>query len=168
MSEISTPRDLFLHKLGDILYVEEHLEREVLPQLLQEATHPELAKGLERHLEQTRSHVENVEAAFEKLGEQPKAEECVAFEGLRKEHQQIVGETSAELLDQVVLLSATATEHYEISSYNALVTMARSLGERDVIDLFEQNLQDDKEAARQLESLTRTLTKEDAKELADS
>ena len=168
MSEITTPRDLILHKLGDILYVEEQLEQAVLPQLAQEATNPELKKGLEKHLEQTRSHVENVEAAFEKLGQQPTSEECTAFEGLRKEHEEIAGETAPELLDQVVLLSAAATEHYEISSYNALVTMARSLGERDVIDLFEQNLQDDKEAARQLESLTRTLTKEDAKELADS
>ncbi len=162
MSEITTPRDLFLHKLGDILYVEEHLEREVLPQLLQEATHPELAKGLEKHLEQTRSHVENVEAAFEKLGEKPTSEECTAFEGLRKEHEEIVGETAPELLDQVVLLSAAATEHYEISSYENLITMARSLGERDVIELFEKNLKDDKETARQLESLAKELSKEHA------
>lgn len=168
MPEITTPRDLFLHKLGDILYVEEHLEQDVLPQLMQEATNEELKKGLEKHLEQTRSHVENVETAFEKLGEQPTSEKCTAFEGLRKEHQEIVGETAPELLDQVVLLSAAATEHYEISSYNSLVTMARALGAQDVIDLFEQNLQDDKEAARQLESLAKTLTKENAKAVAES
>jgi ferritin-like metal-binding protein YciE len=166
MSEITTPRDLFLHKLGDILYVEEHLEQDVLPRLMQETTNAELKKGLEKHLEQTRSHVENVEAAFDKLGERPTREECIAFEGLRNEHEQIVGETAPELLDQVVLLSAAATEHYEISSYNSLVTMARALGEQDVIDLFEKNLQDDKETARQLESLAKTLTKEDAKELS--
>ncbi|MBW3592516.1 MAG: ferritin-like domain-containing protein [Actinobacteria bacterium] len=166
MSEITTPRDLFLHKLGDILYVEEHLEQDVLPQLMQEATNEELKKGLQKHLEQTRSHVENVEAAFEKLGEEPTREECIAFEGLKKEHEEIVGETAPELLDQVVLLSAAATEHYEISSYNSLVTMARALGEQDAIELFERNLRDDKETARQLESLAKTLTKEDAKALS--
>jgi ferritin-like metal-binding protein YciE len=166
MAEITTPRDLFLHKLGDVLYVEEHLEQDVLPRLLNEATSPELKKGLEKHLEQTRSHVENVESAFEQLGERPKREECVAFEGLRKEHEQIVGETSPELIDHVVLLSATATEHYEISSYENLITLARALGERDVIDLFEKNLKDDKETARQLESLAKQLSKETVKELA--
>ena len=158
MPEISTPRDLFLHKLGDVLYVEEKLEQEVLPQLLQEATDDQLRKGLQKHLEQTRSHVENVEAAFEKLGEEPTSEECIAFEGLKKEHEQLVGETSPELVDHVVLLSAAATEHYEISSYENLITMARALGERDTIDLFEKNLKDDKETARQLESLAKTVS----------
>src|SRR5215211_1005842 len=168
MPEISTPRDLFLHKLGDVLYVEEKLEQEVLPQLLQEARDDQLRKGLQKHLEQTRSHVENVESAFEKLGEEPTSEECIAFEGLKKEHEQLVGETSPELVDHVVLLSAAATEHYEISSYENLITMARALGERDAIDLFEKNLKDDKETARQLESLAKTLSKETVKELSQA
>ena len=168
MPEITTPRELFLHKLGDILYVEEHLEQDVLPQLIGETTNDELRKGLEKHLEQTRSHVENVESAFETLGEEPKREECIAFEGLRKEHEQIAGETAPELLDHVVLISAAATEHYEISSYGNLITMARALGERDAIDLFEQNLADDKETARRLESLAKQLSKETAKEASES
>ena len=163
MSEITTPRDLFLHKLGDVLYVEEHLEQDVLPKLMEEATDEQLRKGLEKHLRETRSHVENLEAAFEKLGEEPTSEECIAFEGLRKEHEQIVGETSPELLDLVVIMSAAATEHYEIASYENLITMARSLGERDVIELFEKNLKGDKETARQLERLAKELSKEQAK-----
>ena len=166
MAEITTPRDLFLHKLGDVLYVEEHLERDVLPRLLNEATSPELKKGLEKHLEQTRSHVENVESAFEQLGERPTSEECVAFEGLRKEHEQIVGETSPELIDHVVLLSATASEHYEIAAYEGLITKARAMGEKRAVDLLENNLKDDKETARQLESLAKQLSKETVKELA--
>ena len=33
MADITTPRDLFLHELGDILYVEQKLTEEVLPKL---------------------------------------------------------------------------------------------------------------------------------------
>jgi ferritin-like metal-binding protein YciE len=36
MAEITTPRDLFLHELGDILYVERKLVNEVLPKLIGE------------------------------------------------------------------------------------------------------------------------------------
>ena len=32
MSEITNPRELFLHELGDILYVEQNLVEEALPQ----------------------------------------------------------------------------------------------------------------------------------------
>ena len=36
MSEITTPRELFLHELGDILYVERALADETLPKLIGE------------------------------------------------------------------------------------------------------------------------------------
>ncbi|MBA2537788.1 MAG: DUF892 family protein, partial [Actinobacteria bacterium] len=74
MSELTTPRDLFLHELGDILYVEEKLEQEVLPKLIEEVTDEEFKKGLEQHLTQTRSHIENVEEVFAKVGEEAKSE----------------------------------------------------------------------------------------------
>ena len=168
MPEITTPRELFLHKLGDILYVEEQLEQEVLPKIMGEVTNDELRKGLEKHLQETRGHVENVESVFEKLGEQPKAKECIAFEGLKKEHEQIVGETSPELIDLVATASVSGTEHYEITSYETLITMARALGERDVIQLLEDNLKDDKETARQVASIAKELSKEHAKEVSET
>ena len=50
MPDITTPRDLFLHELGDILYVEKKLTGEVLPKLIDEVQDPDFRKGLERHL----------------------------------------------------------------------------------------------------------------------
>ena len=165
MTSITSPRELFLHELGDILYVEEKLEQEVLPKLIREVTDEELRKGFEKHLEQTRSHVENVESVFEELGEQPTAEECVGFEGLRQEHEKLAGEVSTDLMDAVATGSAARTEHYEISAYEGLITKARALGEKKAVALLEQNLKDDKETARQLESIAKRLAKEQAEEL---
>lgn len=165
MASITSPRGLFLHELGDILYVEEKLEQEVLPKLISEVTDEELRKGFEKHLEQTRSHVENVESVFEQLGEQPTAEECTGFEGLRQEHEKLAGEVSADLMDAVATGSAARTEHYEISAYEGLITKARALGEKSAVDLLERNLKDDKETARQLESIAKRLAKEQAEEL---
>ncbi|MBA2616057.1 MAG: ferritin-like domain-containing protein [Actinobacteria bacterium] len=168
MSEITTPRDLFLHELGDILYVEEKLEQEVLPKLMDEVKSTEFRKGLEKHLRETRTHVENLEQVFELLGEEIQKEECVGFEGLKKEHDQLVEESSEDLIDLVDAGAVARTEHYEIAAYEGLITMARALGERDVIELFEKNLKDEKETLREVESLAKELTKASAKEMSEA
>ena len=67
MPDITTPRDLFLHELGDILYVEKKLTGEVLPKLIDEVQDPDFRKGLERHLDQTRGHVTNLEQIFDSM-----------------------------------------------------------------------------------------------------
>jgi ferritin-like metal-binding protein YciE len=160
MAEITTPRELFLHELGDILYVEEKLAQEVLPKLINEVQHDEFRTALENHLEETRGHIENVEQVFSTLGESPKAEQCVGFEGLKQEKEELTGKVSEMLVDSVNAGAAARTEHYEIAAYEGLITMARALGEREAVDLLEQNLKDDKETARQIESLAKQLSKE--------
>ena len=90
MSEITTLRELFLHELGDILYVERALVDEALPKLIGEVQDEEFRDGLEKHLKQTRQHVVNVESVFESLGEEPELEPCLGFKGLKKEHEKMV------------------------------------------------------------------------------
>src|SRR4029453_7911906 len=101
MAEMTTPRDLFLHELGDILYVERALADETLPKLIDEVSDEEFKSGLESHLKQTRQHVVNVENVFELLGEEPAVEKCVGFEGLKKEHDQLIEESASSLVDIV-------------------------------------------------------------------
>jgi ferritin-like metal-binding protein YciE len=160
VSEIRTPRDLFLHELGDILYVERKLVDEVLPKLIEEVGSAEFRKGLKRHLDQTKGHITNLEQVFDLLGEEPKAEKCIGFEGLKKEHEELVGEADPSLIDLIDTGAATRTEHYEIAAYSGLMEMARSLGESDAVSLLEENLKEEKEALREVESVTKTLRDE--------
>src|SRR6478736_1730893 len=106
MSEISTPRELFVHELGDILYVERQLVEEALPGLISEVQDEELRDALKAHLDETRRHVSNVEQVFDIVGEEPEMEVCLGFEGLTKEHAKMVGETSTDLIDAVDLGAA--------------------------------------------------------------
>ncbi|MGH3092443.1 MAG: ferritin-like domain-containing protein [Gaiellaceae bacterium] len=163
MAEIETPRELFLHELGDILYVERKLSDEVLPKLIGEVQDDELRKGLESHLEETRQHVMNVEQVFDTLGEEPQAEKCIGFEGLKKEHEQLVEEAGPDLVDLVDTGAAARTEHYEIAAYEGLIPMARALEEREAVGLLEENLKQEKEALREVESVAKRLSKEHAK-----
>jgi ferritin-like metal-binding protein YciE len=160
MTEITTPRDLFLHELGDILYVERKLVNEVLPKLIGEVQDKQFRTGLERHLEQTRGHITNVEQVFDELGEQAHEEECIGFEGLKKEREKLVREASDDLIDLVNTGAAARTEHYEIAAYSGLIEMARALGEQNVVTLLDENLKEEKETLREVESVEKTLRDE--------
>ena len=166
MSEIATPRDLFLHELGDILYVERALVDEALPQLIDEVQDEELRQALESHLEETRTHVKNVEKVFEVFGETPTVEPCIGFEGLKKEHAKLVSESSSDLIDMVDLGAAARTENYEIAAYEGLRRMAKALGEDAAVELLDANLAQEKEALRLVEKISTRVSNDSAKQAA--
>ena len=166
MTEIGTPRDLFLHELGDILYVERALADETLPKLIEEVQDSELRDALDKHLKQTRGHVRNVEKVFGIVGEEPKAEECIGFEGLKAEHDKLLEETSPDLIDAVDLGAAARTENYEIAAYEGLRRMAKAMGEDEAVELLDSNLAEEKDALRVVERIATRVSNEQAKQVA--
>ncbi len=166
MPDITTPKELFFHELGDILYVERDLASSTLPKLIDEVQDEEFKAGLEAHLEQTKQHVKNVEKVFEIFGEEPKAEECPGFEGLKTEHEELTDETSDSLIDLVDIGAAARTENYEIAAYEGLRRMAKALGEDEAVDLLDANLKDEKETLREVEKIATRLSNETAKQPA--
>src|SRR5436305_4860313 len=91
MPEMTQPRELFMHELRDIYYVEQQLVK-MLPKLAQEATDTELERGFRQHLKQTERHVKNLQAAFKALGFPPSGEQCPGFDGLKEEHDEFMKE----------------------------------------------------------------------------
>ena len=166
MSHISTPRELFLHELGDILFVERQLANDTLPTLISEVRDEELKSALEQHLVQTKTHVTNVEKVFALFGEQPTAEECLGFDGLKAEHEKLVEETSSSLIDAVDLGAAARTESYEIAAYEGLRRMAKAMGETEAVDLLDSNLKEEKEALRIVERIATRVSNESAAAVA--
>jgi ferritin-like metal-binding protein YciE len=160
VANLSTPRELFLHELGDMLFVEQKLMAEVLPKLIDEVQSEDFRKGLTRHLEQTRAHVTNLEKAFDLLEEDPETEKCLGFEGLKKEHDELLNEVEDSLIDLVDAGAAARTEHYEIAAYSGLIEIARALGEPEAVRLLEENLKEEKEALHEVESVAKSLRDE--------
>ena len=167
-THITDPRELFLHELGDILYVERSLVEDALPKLIDEVQDAEFKSGLERHLEQTQRHVTNVEKVFEILGETPHEEECIAFEGLKKEHEEMTKESSSSLIDLVDLGAAARTENYEIAAYEGLRRMAKALGENDAVELLDANLAQEKDTLREVEKIATRISNDSFAELAST
>jgi ferritin-like metal-binding protein YciE len=163
MSTMNDPRDLFLHELGDVLYAERTLVK-TLPKLQEEASDEELSLGFEEHLAETQQHVKNIEAAFEQLGEKPKAEKCPGIEGIKQEHDEFVSKESPsqDVLDAFLTGAGARTEHYEIAAYEGLVTMAEAMGEAEVVNLLMKNLQQEETALEKLKSIGKRLAQENA------
>jgi ferritin-like metal-binding protein YciE len=162
-TKMSEPRELFLHELGDVLYAERTLVK-TLPTLQGEASDEELALGFEEHLEETRQHVENVEQAFEKLGEKPTAEKCPGIEGITQEHDEFVTKESPsqDVLDSYLAGAGARTEHYEIAAYEGLVTMAEAMGETEVAELLAENLEQERTALENLKTIGKRLAENGA------
>ena len=168
MPEISSPKELFLHELGDILYVERKLAEETLPKLIDEVTDDEFRSGLESHLEETKQHVTNVEQVFDIFGEEPHEEECVGFEGLKKEHDELLEKASSSLVDSIDLGAAARTENYEIAAYEGLRRMAKALGEDRAVTLLDANLAQEKEALREVEKIATRVSNDSVSQTVSS
>jgi ferritin-like metal-binding protein YciE len=100
------------------------------------------------------------------LGEEPEVERCLGFEGLKKEHENIVEETAPRLIDLVDVGAAARTENYEIAAYESLRRMAKGLGEDKAAELLDANLNEEKDTLRKVEKIATRLSNEGAKQAA--
>jgi ferritin-like metal-binding protein YciE len=159
--KMSDPRELFLHELGDLLYVEKTLYKE-LPKLAQEATDEELSGAFEAHREETKQHAANLEQVFELIGEAPKAEQCPGIDGIKSEHDEFIKDEkpSPEVCDLFLTGAGARAEHYEIAAYTGLITMAQAMGESDAVVLLQENLKQEKAALDKLEKAATRLSRE--------
>ena len=151
------PNQPFRGMLSEALYTERQLVH-VLPKLISEADDSQLRDSLEHHLLETRDHVTNVERIFELFGAEPEAQESPVMQGLEKQHAELTTKTPAGLGDLVVASAAAATEHHEIATYEGLLTMAEAMGKRDVQDLIESNLRQERHALELAQEATKKLS----------
>src|SRR5436190_21405130 len=77
-------RELLVDEMQDLYHAEKQLVK-ALPKMARAASNPDLKRGIESHLKQTRTHVDRLERAFRELGEKPKAKVCPAMQGLVEE-----------------------------------------------------------------------------------
>ena len=158
-------RDLFEDELKDIYWAEKALTK-AIPKMIKNATSEELIDALQDHLEVTKGHVERCEKVFELLGKPARAKKCEAMDGLTKEAKEIMESTEKGVVrDAGIISAAQKVEHYEIASYGTLCAFAKTLGEREVADLLEQTLNEEKEADETLTEIAETSINLEASEV---
>lgn len=141
--EINSLQELLVDELRDIYHAEGQLVK-ALPKMAKKASDGDLKSAFETHLQETQGHVQRLEQVFEKLGQKAKGKPCEAMKGILEEGKEIMGEDmDEEAMDAALIAAAQKVEHYEIASYGTVRTWANVLGEKEVVRLLQQTLDEE-------------------------
>jgi ferritin-like metal-binding protein YciE len=149
---LTTPRELLAACLRQMLWIEQQLADEVLPELSERVNALDLKRGFDRHRLETEGHVRAVRDVLNELHLPSEPEESPAFRGLVAEHEQLAGRCdSPAMCDLAHAVAALAAEHLEIATYEALVSVAESAGEEDIGIRLREVLEQEEFALEQVE-----------------
>jgi len=160
--KLDTLQTLYINELKDLYNAEGQLLK-ALPKMAKGASSEELKDAFEKHLEQTKTHVERLEEVFEELGETPKGKTCRAMKGLIEEGAEVLKEEGEEsVIDAGIIVAAQKVEHYEIASYGSVRTFAQLLGKDRSADLLQTTLDEESEANELLNKLAEDIVNPEA------
>jgi len=151
--KLNSLQDLMVDEVRDLYSAEKQLVK-ALPKVAKAATSPRLKTLLQEHLAETENHVKRLEQAFQNLGLTPRAKKCKAMEGLVEEANDILEEDAdPEVLDAAIIASGNRIEHYEIAAYGTVRTYAQIMGNQQLVNLFQQTLDEEGNADKKLTAL---------------
>ncbi|MEJ7646312.1 MAG: ferritin-like domain-containing protein [Chryseolinea sp.] len=145
--------DIFEDLLKDIYWAEKHLTK-ALPKLAKAAFNEDLKTAFESHLVQTEQQIGRLEECFKLLEKKAVAKKCDAMEGLVKEGEEVIEDhDEGHARDAALIAAAQKVEHYEISAYGTLRTMATVLGKAQCAQLLEETKDEEAETDVKLTEL---------------
>lgn len=152
-SSKETLEDIFEDMLKDIYWAEKHLIK-AIPKMAKAAYNDELKEAFQLHLEETENQVGRLEKCFELIDKKASAKKCEAMEGLIAEGEETIEDhDSGHARDAALIAAAQKIEHYEISAYGTLRTMATVLGKAQCAELLEETKDEEAETDVKLTEL---------------
>lgn len=145
--------ELMLSFMQDVYYAERQILK-ALPKMAKATQNEKLKEALMHHREETQGQVERLQKAFEALGKRARAQTCEAINGIIEEGEEIVEEfEQGDVRDAGIIASAQAVEHYEMARYGTIVAWAKACGQKEVAQLMEATLEEEKKADKLLNEL---------------
>lgn len=155
--KIMSLEKLFEEQLKDLFSAEKQLVK-ALPRMAKAASGEALREAFTSHLEETKGHVERLEEISKKIKVKLSGKKCKAMEGLIEEGKEAIEADGPEgVIDAALIAAAQRVEHYEISAYGTVRTLAEVLDYKDVAIVLQKTL--DEESAAD-EKLTQVCTEE--------
>jgi ferritin-like metal-binding protein YciE len=146
-------RKLFLDELRDLYDAENRIVK-ALPKMAKAAESEELRSGFQRHLEQTKEHVERLKQIMTSMDEKASGKKCPGMVGILEEGEELMDEDyEGSVKDAALISAAQRVEHYEIAAYGCVHTWAQELGENEAAKLLEKTLKEEKETDAKLTEL---------------
>lgn len=151
--KLKSLEDLLQHEIKDLYSAEKQLI-DALPKMAEAASNEKLKKAFKEHLEETKQQKERLEKAAKTLGFDPSGETCNAMKSLIKEGEEMIKmKADEDVKDAGLIASAQRVEHYEMAGYGAAQKFAQQLQQKEVFQLLEETLKEEKEADKKLNSI---------------
>jgi ferritin-like metal-binding protein YciE len=153
--------ELFEKGLKDIYSAEKQLVL-ALPEIVKAVDNEELEEAMNRHLEQTKRHVDRLEKIMERMHiSKHEDERCEAMAGLIEEGKKIINEFDrSPVRDSALIIGAQKIEHYEIAAYGSLCELADVLGETKIHDLLGRTLDEEEDTDQLLTDIAQDINDE--------
>jgi ferritin-like metal-binding protein YciE len=155
--KLTSLEELFQDQLKDLYSAEGQLVK-ALPKMAKAATSDDLREAFERHLEETRGHVERLDEIASTTGTKPTGKKCKAMEGLVEEGKEVLeGDGEGPFIDLALIAAAQRVEHYEISAYGSFRALAEYMGRTEVVQLLQETLDEESAADEKLTGIAESL-----------
>ena len=127
-AHIEDLRTLYVSNLKKALDMEQKITK-ALPDLIENATDPELADAFRIHLDETEGHVSTVESSLINHTGEAATESCKVISGLTTEAADTIKDATDPTVRDIALIGAAQqVEHHEIAVYGTLRRWAEILG----------------------------------------
>jgi ferritin-like metal-binding protein YciE len=151
--KITNLEQLLEDELKDI-YSAEHQLLKALPQMAEAAESKDLRAAFEKHLDQTRTHVERIEEICRDLKIEPSGKTCAGMGGLIKEGEEVIqSDMDTEPKQAALIGAAQRVEHYEIAAYGTARAHAKQLAYVKAFEVLTQTLNEEKDTDQKLTHL---------------
>lgn len=152
-----TLETVFKDGLTDIYFAQKFLGK-TFEKLAKAAHSEELKKVFEEHVNETSLQAGRIEKCFEILGLKAGSKKTDAIAGLAVTVDDVIESYSESTVRDVALISAAQKiEHYGISSYGTLRTIATVLGRVQCAELLEENKDEEAETDEKLTRIASTI-----------
>jgi ferritin-like metal-binding protein YciE len=153
-------QDVLIDELRDMYSAENQLVK-ALPKLAKGAKDAGLKQLFKDHLEETKAQVLRLREVFEHLGKKPTGQHCNGMEGVIEEGADALEkDEEGASFDAGLVGAALRTEHYEVAGYHACISMAKTLGMSEVVELLKENLAEEVEAAKKITVAAKPILRE--------
>jgi ferritin-like metal-binding protein YciE len=148
---------IFKAELTEVYYAQQHLGP-VYRKMAEAAQSEELKKVFEAQVQNTTLQVSRMEKCFGLLELKPDTEYADAVSGLADASEEIIKNfDQGHVRDAALIATAQKIEHYGISAYGTLRTMATVMGRVQCAQLLEENKDEEAETDEALTRLATTI-----------
>jgi ferritin-like metal-binding protein YciE len=156
-ANIEDLRTLYLTELKKALDMEQKITK-ALPTMIDKSTDLQLATAFRNHLEETRGHVNKVEAILQEATGNTDTKTCKVISALVTEAEDSIKDAGDENIRDITLIAAAQqVEHHEMAVYGTLRNWAELLGETQASEILDSILDEEKKADELLTRISDTV-----------